>query len=204
MVWIFSFLLALVTVFKIIPNDEFVVHSMGMTLSRCFDHLHLYQLLIFSSLLFLWVIYVMSYKAVRENHQSSLVKNDRPKSKKTDPKFQMLKIEMKMILSISICYVPLIIVQSFREFEFLQLKDYGKFSKEGNSVWNFCLYLSSRLVVLNSFLNCIIYNYNNKYVWRELHFFKKRNTNQAVASNVQKQEKHTTKICEPHKSSTHV
>jgi len=198
--WIFSIALALVTEFRILPNDEFVVHSMGMTLSLAFDQLHLYQILIFLSLLTLWVIYFWSYKTVSKNHRSSSVQ---AKAKKDDPKFEMLRIEKNMILSVTICYSPLFIVQSFRECDSLQLSNYDKFSVVANSAWNFSMYLASRFVVFCSLINCIIFNYHNKYVRREL-FWKCDKTYDSTLAKQQMQKEVATKVAILHKTSTQV
>ena len=60
--------------------------------------------------------------------------------------------------------MPLAIIQSFHEVPRLIFENYPNFSPLGNSAWNFAMYVASRLIVINSFLNCIIYNYKNKFL----------------------------------------
>ena len=178
--WSVSFGLGLLTTLKIIPGDEYQVHSMGMTLSKSFDQYHLYQILVFMSVAFLWAVYAKSYFSVKKNNRASLAHT----STENHPKFQMLRIEMHIILSCTLCYFPLLIVQSFREISSFQLQNLEEFSITGNSFWNFGIYVASRLIVANSLINCVIYNYHNKYVRRELpNFCSKQKTREENLGN---------------------
>ena len=162
-IWILSFLLGLITSFQIIPNDRFKVYPMGMTLSKQMSDLYIYQVMIIISAIFLWSIYAKIYYALKEH--IALIKDRR---RTTNEKRFMLIILKAMITAFSICFLPLAFLQSFHNHPLLSLKNIRQFSPAFNVAWNFGMYIASRLVVLNSLLNCVIYNYKNKYLVFEI------------------------------------
>ena len=174
-IWLLSFLFGLMTTFRLIPGDKFEVHPMGMTLSKKMSDLYFYHSMIILSTVILWSIYAKIHYALK-NDVALFERNRR----KRNGKRLMVRTLKAMIISFSICYMPLAVIQSFHEVPSLHMNNYSRFSPFGNSVWNFSMYLASRLVVLNSFLNCIIYNRKNKYLAIEQRkiqnrFFGKRN-----------------------------
>ena len=165
-VWLFSIVLGLVTTFKLFPGDKFEVHPIGMTLSKKMSDLYLYQTIIIVSATVLWSFFAKTNAAL--NHVSSSIGD---KGKRNDKKIIVLTLKA-MIISFTICYLPLAIVQTFYDMPILSLSNYPDFSPIGNFSWNICMWFASRLVVLNSFLNCIIFNFRNKYVVDRLKEFK--------------------------------
>ena len=182
-IWGLSFVIALIPFTHILPDDDYVIYPMGMTLSSAFDRLHIYHVVIVATISTLWIIYVISHQAVCRNHQISLAAQN---SKNKHPKFEMLQTEKNMIFSFTISYFPLVIVKCFRDCPSFNLKDYNNFSVIGNSIWNFSEYIAARLVIANSLVNCIIYNNGNKIVRLKLESLRnkcKRKTHQTSAQS---------------------
>ena len=184
-IWGLSLGIAFIPITHILPDDDYVVYPMGMTLSSAFDRLHIYHALIVATLSILWIIYIKSHRAVFRNHQISLAAQT---NKQEHPKFAMLQTEKNMIISSTVCYFPLIVVKCFRDCPSLHLKNYNNFSVIGNSVWNFSEYIAARLVIANSLVNCVIYNNDNKIIQRELENFWKTCKSKKRPTSMQNQE----------------
>ena len=177
LIWAMSFLLSMMTALRLIPGDKFEVHPMGMTLSKQLSDLYFYHSIIIFSTLLLWIIYAKIHFALKKN-VALFSRNRRKRSQKR----LMVRTLRAMIISFTVCYMPLAIIQSFHEYPTLHLDKYFQFSSLGNSAWNFGMYVASRLIVLNSFLNCVIYNYKNKYLVLENQKMKARLFGRSLSS----------------------
>ena len=174
--WIFSFGIGIITSLGLISGDKFQIYPMGMTLSKKFDELYLYEALILAEIILLWLIYIVSRITINKKNKKSSIKKD-GNSVKNATKAMISQVR-NLILASSFCYLPLAIVQSFREHPTLNLVNTPQFSDKANTAWNVCMLVASRLVVLSSLLNCIIFNSHNKYVAQEKDmFFKKMKCN---------------------------
>ena len=132
-----------------------------MTLSRQLDRLHIYQILIFLAIAILWSVYILSITAAAKKDKKTTIKKNNKTVKNI---YRLLTVEKHMIICNTVCFFPLLIIQSFRAFPTLDLQNYHQFSSVGNLSWNFSIYIASRLVVFNSLIDCIIYNWYNKYL----------------------------------------
>ena len=199
-IWGLSFGIALIPFTHVLPDDDYVVYPMGLTLSTALDRLHIYHALIVATLSVLWIISVKSHKQVYSNHQNSLAATN----KQEHPKFAMLQTEKNMIILSTVCYFPLIVVKCFRDCPSFYLKDYNNFSVIGNSIWNFSEYIAARLVIANSLVNCIIFNKSNKTIQREFANLRKICSCKTHQTNGRSRKVFDTKVVIPVKVSTKV
>lgn len=167
-IWLFSVILGLVTALKLIPGDKFEVHPMGMTLSKKMSDLYLYQTIIVISATVLWSFFARVNSALK--HLTASIGS---KGKHNDKQIMVMTLR-SMITAFTVCYLPLAIVQTFYNLPILSLKNYPNFSPVANFTWNICMFFASRLVVINSFLNCVIFNGRNKFVIQRLKLIQAR------------------------------
>ena len=68
-----------------------------------------------------------------------------------------------VIIAFSCCYFPLVISQSFTHAKSLNLLEYPEaFDNNLRYAFNVAMYLNARMVLSNSFMNCIIYSFSSK------------------------------------------
>ena len=88
------------------------------------------------------------------------------------------------ILSLTLCYLPLIVTQALTHLRCIDFENYtAEFSRTANRVFNTSMLISSRFVLFNSFLNAIVYGVRSKrltwkniFWWYGLSCERKRNT----------------------------
>ncbi|CAK8686376.1 unnamed protein product [Clavelina lepadiformis] len=159
LMWLISLSIGLVTAFQIIPGDRFEVHPMGMTLSKKMDEFYLYGLLLGAGAAAFWWMNFSIWKKLRKRsvpgeEESRTVNNVR--------KNLCTEAVTNMGIAFSICYMPLTLLQSFHDLDCLNLrKNAASFNILANTLWNSGMFLASRLVVISSVINCIIYNHKN-------------------------------------------
>ena len=171
-IWIISTCLGLAPIFGIIPGDRYFIHPMGMTLSYQMDNLFLYSATVSFCLLVIWSLTLLPCAIMRrkkKQHRSSQKRlcRDNPmisRSFRINGKFKRLDRTLRtVVIAFTISYLPLVVTQSFAKSDSINLLQNPKtFDVKTNFVFNAAMFLSSRLILANSFANCIIYNVKNK------------------------------------------
>ena len=175
-IWILSACLGLLPIFPIIPEDRYFIHFVGMTLSRQMDNLYLYAATLCIGLGVIWTLTLVPYAVMRRKKK---IRKDLTRDSQSDvlspsnrlkPKGNFRKLEkvlnetlLVVVVAFTISYMPLVITQLFSKSLHINLSLYPKdFDPHINYIWNIAMYLSSRIILANSFANCIIYNIKNK------------------------------------------
>ena len=176
LIWLISALLGLFPIFEMIPGDRYFVHPVGLTLSLQMDSLYVYVGNIFFGLILIWMLTLSSYAAMRqekssrENANKQARKNSlsQPSGSKKYSHFKHLEKTLNstlrlVVIAFTLSYLPLSITQCFSKAKSINLRKYPRsFEPDINFAWNIAMFISSRLVISNSFVNCIIYNITNK------------------------------------------
>ena len=171
-IWSTSAFLGMVPIFGIIPKDRYFIHPMGMTLSFQMDNLYLYSATICFGLLVIWILTLLPFAIMRRkqnqhrNSQKRLCRDNvmLPSTFRMNRKFKRLDRTLRtVVLAFTISYLPLVVTQSFTKSNLINLFLNPKtFDAKTNVVFNAAMFISSRLILANSFANCIIYNVKNK------------------------------------------
>jgi len=171
-IWTISVLLGIVPVLGIMPDDRYFIHPMGMTLSFQMDNFYLYSATVCLGLLVVWIFTLLPFAIMRrkrKQHRNSQKRMSRdnimlPSSFRMNRKFKRLDRTLRtVVVAFTISYLPLVVTQSFTKSNFINLFQYPQnFDLKTNVIFNAAMFLSSRLILANSFANCIIYNVKNK------------------------------------------
>lgn len=100
-------------------------------------------------------------KVIRKRHSSFGPRNDKDR--------RLWSSMAVVIAAFTLCYLPLIITQCFSHSDRINLSKYPEtFDAHSNFVFNMAMFLSSRIVMCNSFVNGIIYSIMDKNFLRGL------------------------------------
>ena len=184
-IWMFGVLIGIVPVLGIIPGDNYKVHhAVGMTLSTKMDEWFLYESIMVLSLLSIWTLNIASYLNYSEGTQDVLSSNVKQRFLQKKMQRSLMTSVRLVVIAITVCYLPLIMTQAFSHFPALHPHKYpDKFDTRVNFSWNISMFLSSRLVFINAFMNCIIYNFSNKTFLMALRRHVLRNTRYSMVSS---------------------
>lgn len=177
LIWSLAIVLGLLPIMGIIPGDRYFIHPVGLTLSLQMDNLYIYVGTMSFGLVVIWTL-TLSLYAIMHN-KKSMRQNLRNRAKRTNSlaqpnglkKFNHFKKLEKtlnatlkaVVIAFTLSYLPLSITQCFSQSKSINLQKFPRtFDSDVNFTWNIVMFVSSRLVLSNSFINCIIYNIKNK------------------------------------------
>jgi len=172
--WLLAIILGLLPIFEIIPGDRYQVHPVGLTLSVVMEEHSLYVYITLASFLALWTLTTLSYVVHRkkaENRHKEMVSQSKlqnhpsfvKKWKDKESERQLSQNIVAVIIAFTICYIPFAVTQSFGKSKKIHFDRYPEsFDSDRNYIFNAFLFVSCRIVIINSFLNCIIYSVNNR------------------------------------------
>ena len=160
----------------ILPQDEYKTYPFGLTLSVTFDRYMIYETLLIVGVLTLWILNLACfYEYVRNRSESRL----KPTSKASQHSKKLLLSNLfASIISLTICYFPLIITQSMSQMKTIDFTTHtSTFNADQNKSFNTAMLISSRCVLFNSFLNSVVYGIRSKNIhwqnilwWRQLSY----------------------------------
>ncbi|CAK8678994.1 unnamed protein product [Clavelina lepadiformis] len=168
-IWIFSSIFGLIPVLA--PSDRYRIHFVGMTLSVKMDEFYIYHMTLTTGLVSLWILTILLRLKLKRYGKQRLRQMTRKYSLRTtkENSFQTTRETavcdfLRVIVTVfTICYLPLVITQSFARLQSIDLKKLPEsFDVMSNYAWNVCMFLSSRFVLGNSFANFFIYLIKDK------------------------------------------
>ncbi|XP_076813265.1 uncharacterized protein LOC143459849 [Clavelina lepadiformis] len=159
--WIFSVIFGLVPI--VIPYDHYWIHFVGMTLSVKMDELYIYHMTLTIGLISLWVLTLSLWIKIKRFSTLRLQQLSQTSTYRTTRETVICSFLRSIIIVFTICYLPLIITQSFASLQTIDLRNFPKsFDVVSNYIWNVFMFLSSSFVLGNSFANFFVYVFEDR------------------------------------------